>query len=308
MPLRSTGTPDPAISRWYCWCTPKNAAAECGSSQCCTASRSRLKGWWASPSRQCCSRASRPCDRGGPFPLVTHGRLAEHDADRRQPPTPALPRGHGGDRRRVEPAREVRPDLLAPGHPARHGVGEGVAEVVDAVLVPTVDAIARSTPLPVPLDPDAPVLGHQAVTRLEPRQAAVRRAARIRTIHAEGEPIGDVLHVERRRLRADGQQLPNLRGESDQVVPARVRRGAYTPRGSLAQEEPPGAAVPEPEREVADQPRRARVPPGPVAGQGQPGVVDRRIDAVIGQIRDQLPAVVEPAVEDEDALREAIAR
>ena len=248
-----------------------------------------------------------PLDLCRPLPFVAERRLAEHDGDGRQPGSAAQSGRHARDGGRVEPTREIRPDRIGSGRPARHGLGEGAAELLDVVFLPAVNATARSTPLPVTARSERACAPPQPMARLEPRQPAIGRTARVRTIHTQGKSLRDVLHVERRRLPAERPQLAEMRGETHQVVPHEHVDRPHAERVSGA-EEAAGALVTQPEREVTDQPRRARNPPGAVGREGQPGIVGRGIDAPARQLPNQLPAVVDPAVEHHHAASTSVSR
>ena len=116
------------------------------------------------------------------------------------------------------------------------------------------------------------------------------------------ESVGNELQIERRAVALGrGQDLSELRREADHVTgDAKVER-PNAERVSHAQESP-SEAVPQAEREIANQFRRTFVAPGLVRRQDEIDVPALGNDASAPQFGDQVLAIVESTIEDQHAM------
>ena len=244
-----------------------------------------------------------PRNRCRPLPFVAHLRLAEHHADRRQARPPACPAATLTiDDESSPPERSAqtgsdptsgspRPRRTCPGTRRRNPRACRQVEITGA-----------ATPLPVPLDTKRhPCSGDQPMAALQPGQPRNGVTARVRTIHTQSQPIRDVLHVDCRRLRAEPREAGATAWQSR---PRSFRTSTYsgrTPSGSLAQRSRRASPSHSPNAKSPTSFKAHASPQTRYALRTSSGVVARRLDADARQLANQLPAVVDPAVEHQGA-------
>ena len=168
------------------------------------------------------------------------------------------PGGRPNDRRRVEPPAQEHGDRGDASEPTAHRLAKDLAEVLGVLVVRAIPDLAPRIDVEIACRADTTVLDGEDVARRQTQDPAIEGLAAVD--QATAQVLTEDPFVRLGAKRPGVEKLAQLRAPDEGRSVVSVVKRPYPQRVARA-EEPAAPAIPDREREIADDPRGAAVDP-----------------------------------------------